>query len=68
MSEFRIETHYDETCGLHVAVAPSRNFCTGFGKTPEEARVRLEQAISRWFDSEGNPRCGPECGREGPTG
>ena len=67
MSEIRIETRRDESSGLHVAVAPSRNFCTSFGRTPEEARARLEQAISLWFDSEGNPRCGPECGCEGPA-
>lgn len=64
MHNMRIETHFDEKSGLHVAVAPDLYFCTGLGTTPEEARAHLEFAISRWFDSEGNPLCGPECGCE----
>ena len=62
MVQTRIETHYDESSGLHAAVAPDLYYCTGLGRTPEEARAHLELAISRWFDSEGKPRCGPECG------
>ena len=56
MSANRIETRYDERLGMYVAVAPNRAYCTGFGKTPEEARARLELAISLWFDSEGGRR------------
>ena len=67
MSTTRIETHYDESRGLHVAVAPDQNFCTGLGKTPEEAHARLELAISLWFDSDGDPSCGQECGCERPA-
>ena len=64
MRATRIETYYDQSNGLHVAVAPDLYFCTGLGRTPEEAHARLELAISLWFDSEGNPKCGPECGCE----
>ena len=56
MSANRIETRYDERLEMYVAVAPNRAYCTGFGKTPEEARARLEFAISLWFDSEGGRR------------
>lgn len=61
MSALKIETRYDRRFGVYVAVAPDRNYCTGFGKTAEEARARLELAVALWFDSEGRPRCGPEC-------
>ena len=53
MGRKRIETRYDERFGMYVAVAPEQSFCTGLGKTPEEARRRLELAISLWFDPEG---------------
>ena len=50
MSAERIETSYDERLGMYVAVAPDFHYCTGLGTTPEEARERLELAISLWFD------------------
>ncbi len=53
MAAYEVETRYDESLGMYVAVAPDRCYCTGLGKTPEEARARLELAISLWFDSEG---------------
>ena len=56
MSAYRIETRYDERFGMYVAVAPDQAYCTGFGKTPEEARARLEFTISLWFDSDGGRR------------
>ena len=52
MSATRIETRYDERFEMYVAVAPDLHYCTGLGKTPEQARERLEQAISLWFDPE----------------
>ena len=52
MSAERIETRFDERFGMYVAVAPDRHYCTGLGKTPEQARERLELAISLWFDPE----------------
>ncbi len=62
MREIEIDLRFDESLGSYVAVAPSLHYCTAFGKTPEEARERLELARRLWFDSEGRPRCGPECG------
>lgn len=58
MSATNVETRYDERLGMYVAVAPNQSYCTGFGKTAEEARARLELAISLWFDSEGELLCG----------
>ncbi len=58
MSAKKVETRYDQRFGMYVAVAPDRSFCTGFGKTPEEARARLELALALWFDSEGGPLFG----------
>ncbi len=52
MSADRIEIRYDERFGMYVAVAPDHHHCTGLGATPEEARARLELAISLWFDPE----------------
>lgn len=68
MNENGVETRYDAECGLYVAVAPGDNFCTAFGKTPEEARARLELARSLWFDKDGKPLCGPECLCQHPAG
>jgi predicted RNase H-like HicB family nuclease len=67
MRKTRVEMRYDEKSGLHVAVAPDIYFCTGLGTTPEEARAHLEFAISRWFDSDDNPFCAPECGSVEPA-
>ena len=58
MSAKKVETRYDQRLGMYVAVAPDWSFCTGFGKTPEEAHARLQLAVSLWFDSEGGPLCG----------
>ncbi|MFQ5527315.1 MAG: type II toxin-antitoxin system HicB family antitoxin [Thermoanaerobaculia bacterium] len=49
---------------MYVAVAPDLSFCTGLGKTPEQAHARLELAMSLWFESDGAPLCGPDSGRE----
>ena len=57
MSKTRIETRYDERFGMYLAVAPDLHHCTGLGKTPEEARARLELAISLWFDPEKGHLC-----------
>ena len=53
MSKIRIETHFDEQFGMYAAVSPEHHYCTGLGKTPEQARARLEFAISLWFGPEG---------------
>ena len=58
MSAYKVETRYDQRLRMYVAVAPNRNYCTGFGKTLEEAHARLELAVSLWFDSEGAPLLG----------
>jgi predicted RNase H-like HicB family nuclease len=60
MTATRIETRYDKRSGMYLAVAPDLHYCTGLGKTPGEARARLEAAISLWFD--------PEEGRLGAAG
>lgn len=62
MSETRIETRYDERFGMYLAVAPDLHYCTGIGRTPEEARARLELAISLWFGPDGGHVAG--AGRE----
>lgn len=56
MNAYEVETRYDQRLGMYVAVAPNRYYCTGFGKTPQEARARLELAVSLWFDSDGRRR------------
>jgi predicted RNase H-like HicB family nuclease len=56
MSANEVETRYDEHIGMYIAVAPKQNYCTAFGRTPEEALARLELAVSLWFDSEGGLR------------
>lgn len=61
MSAPRIEIHYDERFGMYAAVAPDRYNCTGLGRSPEEARARLELALSLWFDAEGAPLCDASC-------
>lgn len=66
MSEIEVQVRYDKRFGSYVAVAPSLHYCTGLGRTPEEARERLELARRLWFDSEGRPKCGPRCGGEPP--
>ena len=53
MSATEIVTRYDERIGMYIAVAPDNSYCTGLGKTPQEARARLEMAISLWFDPQG---------------
>ena len=53
MSATEIETRYDERIGMYIAVAPDYSYCTGLGRTPREARARLEMAISLWFDPQG---------------
>ena len=58
MSTDGIKTRYDERFGMYVAVAPDFHYCTGLGKTPEEALARLELAIALWFDPEGGRLCG----------
>ena len=67
MTKTRIETRYDERFGMYLAVAPDLHYCTGLGRTPEEARERLELAISLWFDPEGGRLCGSG-GGDSPTG
>lgn len=67
MSDVRIEIRYDERFGSYLAVAPERYNCTGVGKTPEEARARLELALSLWFDADGAPLC-ELCREEVPDG
>ncbi len=57
MSAQRIETRFDERFGMYVAVAPDFHHCTGLGRTPEQARERLELAISLWFDPEDGRLC-----------
>ena len=54
------------TFGMYVAVAPDRSYCTGLGKTPAQARARLELAISLWFDPVTGQFRGPGSGGSPP--
>lgn len=53
MGKIRIETRFSKRFGVYLAVAPDFYYCTGLGKTPEEARQRVEQAVSLWFGKKG---------------
>ena len=67
MGETRIETRYDERFGTYVAVAPDQSYCTGIGRTPEEARERLELALELWFDPRGGRLHAPRDGGSSPA-
>lgn len=60
MKAMKVEMHYDEKREMYLAVAPDLYFCTGLGKTPEEAHTRLELAVSLWFEAEGRRLHGSE--------
>jgi predicted RNase H-like HicB family nuclease len=64
MSDYHINIFYSEENGGYVADIPDLEFCSAFGRTPEEALAEVKKARELWIASaraEGRPVPEPRC-------
>ena len=58
MSDYHINIFYSEEDGGYIADIPDLQFCSAFGRTPEEALAEVGKARDLWIESaraEGRP-------------
>ena len=51
MSDYHINIFYSEEDGGYIADIPDLEYCSAFGKTPEQALAELEIAKTAWLEA-----------------
>ena len=51
MKDYHINIFYSEEDGGYIADMPDLEFCSAFGKTPEEALGELKIAKAAWLEA-----------------
>ena len=51
MTDYHINIFYSEEDGGYIADIPDLEYCSAFGKTPEQALAELEIAKTAWLEA-----------------
>ena len=51
MSDYHINIFFSDEDGGYIADIPDLQFCSAFGKTPEQALAEVEKAKKAWLES-----------------
>lgn len=49
MTDYHINIFFSKEDGCYVADIPDLKYCSGFGKTPEEALREVRKAMKAWI-------------------